>query len=140
VPLDIDNDGKPENLFMQRDCGQLARNLLVLKPGDTAIDAAKTRMLMQHPSREDAHWPDIRAPRGGDVVVEGNAVASADAYTFANHQIFRFHDRTYFDLWWKQEPDRSNDERRLRVFLAQGDRLSEVCLYRMRLRTANAAE
>jgi hypothetical protein len=126
--IDIDNDGKPENVYLDKTCGSSYGSLLlVLNDDGTDIDRGKTALVMRHPSRAARRVPEITEDSPPSPV--------GDSLHEAHYDVFQHNGKTYFDLWWSggtsSYSGKANDQaERLRVFLAQGKQVREVCTYR----------
>ncbi len=138
--VDIDNDGTPETVYRDGQCPSGAL-LLVVNKDMTDIDRAKTELVMPHPSRKAQGLGEFRplekdAPdyhpdkKFGRTWVE-------DSLHGAGYDVFRYKNKTYFDLWWFDHPDyqsKSDIEvgKPLSVFVIDNKQTREICTYRYR--------
>lgn len=134
--MDINNDGKPENVYLDQDC----EGSIVLVPNEnrTAIDLEKSNLTMVHASRKEAGWQEFRefwpgekgTPREEEI---GRRIVE-DALHFAHYDLFMFNQKSYFHFWWNQNPGgqggRNNDIGRLHLFTIDNAKRREVCTYR----------
>jgi hypothetical protein len=137
--LDIDNDGKPENVLLDQNCeGAL---VLVLNQDITDIDVEKTKLTLAHPSRKEAGWKEFRkltpkelAQAMPEIIKEFGSESVQDALHHAWYDVFLYNKKAYFDLWWTDHPEYQgkpdNEVGRLRVFTIENKQRQEVCTYR----------
>lgn len=132
--IDIDNDGSLEPI-LYRKRGSSTAVLYVLTPDEQEVDVAKTERILEHPSRREAGWPQVR-PRLPDQPGLGALVAVPDAYSAASYGLFVFEGHVYVDLWWLAHPTfpagQALRQGALRVFLTQLEQSREVCEIRFR--------
>ncbi|HJY76234.1 MAG TPA: hypothetical protein VKE95_06345 [Burkholderiales bacterium] len=124
--IDIDNDGQPENVYLDKICGSsFGSLLLVLNDQGSDIDRAKTALVMRHPSRATRRLPDVTKHSPPHPV--------GDSLHKAHYDVFQYNGKTYFDLWWEGSSytdGASEHVEQLRVFIAQKKQVREVCTYR----------
>ena len=112
--LDIDNDGKMENIvydkFYERGI------FLVLTEDRKHIDLKKTANILQHPPRKtDGAW---KFSNDGRIINAGGHKDYYDAFIYKS--------KTYFD-WFEQECDPIVG--RLHVFKIENQKTEEICIY-----------
>jgi hypothetical protein len=112
--LDIDNDGKMENIvydeFYERGM------FLVLTADKKHIDLKKTAKILQHPPRKtDGVW---KFTLDGKIMNDGGHSDYYDAFIYKG--------KTYFD-WFEQECDPIIG--RLHVFKTENQKTEEMCIY-----------
>lgn len=136
--VDIDNDGELDEIYLDRACGNYGSIMMVLTKDRNEIDKKKTELVMQHPSRKEARWPNYVDVKEGDWAATsfvGQGYMNApDAIHHVFYDVFSYKDKTYFDQWWNRHVDfkgRSNHEAgRLRVFRIENDTRREICSYK----------
>lgn len=136
--VDIDNDGVPERVYLDRHGEGKGVPLLVLNADHSDLDYAKTKLVMQHPSRKEQGLGELRklAPgeRADAEAEEFGFTPVVDAWHGASYDIFLYKNKTYFDLWWTRHPDYHGDldflvGKPLRVFVIENGRTREICTY-----------
>ena len=136
--IDIDNDGKLEDVYLDRACNAFGALLLVLNSDRTDIDRAKTALVVRHASRAKQGLGELRPLAPGEVAMpqmknSGYTVVE-DALHWAFYDVFQYKNKTYFDLWWEKHPDfagrPAHEVGKLRVYLAESRRVRETCSYR----------
>jgi len=139
--IDIDNDGKPEPVYLD-DLYQTGKGgpLIILKHDYTDIDYEKTKLVMVHPSRKEAGWKDLRdcterEQKEGYPLCKYGKIATGDASTLS-YGVFVYKGKTYFDVWGGSDPNDSGAENyypfanHLHVFIVEKKTTSEICRYR----------
>ncbi len=147
-PVDIDNDGRADNVVIWRDfpprwdprnpldaCGSpIDRNQViaidqvpfVFTPTYSSIDVARTVALFGDPAEPDARLPsDVVRPPGMDPSQPYQRVRPLGH----SIDIFEYAGKYYFDTTKTTESGLVTDENRLYVYLRQGKKLREVCEY-----------
>lgn len=136
--VDIDNDGNPDTIYLDQRV-EVGALLLVLNTDRSDLDYDKTKFVMQHPSRKEQGLGELRplekdAPdyhpdkKFGFTPVE-------DALYGAAYDVFRYKNKTYFDLWWTRHPDYQGKldfqvGKPLRVFMIENNKTREICTYK----------
>jgi len=148
--VDIDNDGKVENIYLESKCKICENNgiPLVLNYEKTNIDFEKTSLLLQHPSRKTE----------GDGILTDDGKKVSDAVHSIFYDVFIYKQKTYFDLyidlhhifiekesriWGKLQPPAIITEKSkkrkatepdgiLRVFIIENQKTQEICTYHYR--------
>ena len=139
--VDIDNDGTPDNVYLDERGNDLGAPLLVLNADRSDLDYAKTKLVMQHPSRKEQGLGELRKLAPGE-----RATAEAEKFGYtpfedslhgASYDVFQYKNRTYFDLWWIRHTDYQGKldfevgvGKPLRVFVIENNRTREVCTYK----------
>lgn len=97
--VDIDNDGKTENICLDSTDESI---LLVLNEAKTDIDLKKTSQLLQHPG--------LKAQGKGELTADGKRVK--DAMHALSYDVFIYKQKTYFDLFvnlWEEGKEMGPD-------------------------------
>jgi hypothetical protein len=140
VDIDIDNDGRPEPVYLDR-LYDIPGVLLVLKPNYSDIDDRKTKLVLMHPSFKElglGYFEPVKK-EGGWGIAPSNVKRGFDevhtALTGAFYGVFFFKDKTYFDLWGFPDERRVQGWRslldsRLHVFIAEKGNTTEICTYK----------
>lgn len=137
--VDIDNDGVPDNIYLNQWGAGAGASLLVLNADRSDLDYEKTRLVMQHPSRKEQGLGDLRKLAPGE-----RATAEAeqfgwtpveDALRGANYDVFLYKNKAYFDLWWYSHPDYQGKldllvGKPLRVFVIENGQTRNICSYK----------
>ena len=104
--IDIDNDGKLDNVFFMPDDGGFP--LLVLNRDSTDVDSIKTERILMHPSRQQAGWPDMRPAWPDELRTFGQAsMPGTDAYRGAHYSVALFGGKVYIGFVWDVHPEYS---------------------------------
>lgn len=136
---DIDNDGAPDQVYLDRVDDNWGAPLLVLNADRSDIDYEKTKLVMQHPSRREQGLGELRKLAPGE-----RATAEAekfgwtpveDALQGASYDVFIYKNATYFDLWWIHHPDYQGKldllvGKPLRVFVIEHGQTRNICSYK----------
>jgi len=139
--VDIDNDGKPENVYLDLNCTTHGAIPYILNAARNDIDVKKTNQISKHLDTKDQKASPFRKPQDGefvppqpDALKAKGLVLTEDAYRTVDYNIFFFKGKTYFDFWRADPSDLKfyphSDARRLRVFLAIKNAVEKVCQYR----------
>ncbi len=137
--VDIDNDGTPDQVYLDRVDDHMGAPLLVLNADRSDIDYERTRLVMQHPSHKEQGLGELRKLAPGE-----RATAEAeqfgwtpveDALHGASYDIFIYKNTTYFDLWWIYHPDYQGKldllaGKPLRVFVIENGQTRNICSYK----------
>jgi hypothetical protein len=110
--IDIDNDGKIENICLDNQPGIL----LVLNENKTDIDLEKTSLLLQHP----------RLPPDAEADVSDNVY----------YDVFIYKQKTYFDFFRRVWEEKGHDSRWvywLQVFIIENQKTQEMCNFQFKL-------
>ena len=139
--IDIDNDGKPEPVYLDR-LYETSNGgpLIILKNDYTDIDYEKTKLVMVHPSRKEAGWKDLRdcterEQKEGYPLCKYGKIATGDASSLS-YGVFLYKGKTYFDLWGGSDPNDSGGKtyypfaNHLHVFIVDKNNTSEICRYK----------
>lgn len=130
--IDIDNDGTVEPVLSAR----LAEKVLVLTEDERSVDVAKTEMVLEHLSRRDSGWPDVRPRRPDDRPLTQPFFALPDGYASTSYGVYTYEGRIYWDLWWRERPEygpaASVSRGEIRVFSAEAGQSREICRIRPR--------
>lgn len=135
--MDIDNDGALDNVYIDQPGSGSA--LLVLNADLSDVDREKTRLVTVHPSRKEQGAGLTRPVKKGDwgippIDIKRGYTFTEDSLHDAYYDLFRYKDKTYFDLWWSGHPDfkgkRDIEVGRLRVYTIEQKQTREVCVYR----------
>ncbi len=140
--VDIDNDGKTENIAYDSVNNRI---LMVLNDDKTEIDLKKTALVLQHPSR--------KAEGKGELTADGRRIS--DAMHSVAYDVFIYKQKTYFDLyidlryifvekesmiWGKLQPKEKFMKRKetepdgiLRIFITENQNTQEICTYQFKI-------
>jgi len=135
--VDIDNDGVPELVYLDQMYSPPTL-LLVLKPDYSDIDYEKTKLVMMHPSRKEAGLKDVRELSSNEreknpALKNWTKITTDDAFNSLYYGVFIYKNKTYFDLWGLGDSGfygTLDPENRLRVFLCEKGKTSEICTYK----------
>ncbi len=138
--IDIDNDGKPEPVYLDRLYPTSnGGSLIILKNDYSDIDYEKTKLVTVHPSRKEAGWKDLRdctkGERKEDPLCKYGKIATGDASSLS-YGVFFYKGKTYFDVWGGSDPNDSGAEtyypfaNHLHVFIVEKKTTSEICRYK----------
>ena len=135
--IDIDNDGKIDKVYLDQTCGSTYGSLmLILKDDLSDIDYKKSEIVLRHPSRKNWGVGVFQPVKQGDWGVSGTLEElkhwpAVDAMHSAYYDIFKFKNKSYFDLWWRNHPNYKGHPSykvgRLHVYLAEENSINEVC-------------
>ncbi len=139
--VDIDNDGTPDNVYLDETCssGAYGALLLVLNSDRTDLDYAKTKLVMPHPSRKEQGLGEFRTVKEGDFGIGPNDVKRGymwveDSLHDVFYDVFRYREKTYFDQWWRNHPNFQGKADfmvgKLHVFVIENHETQEICTYR----------
>lgn len=121
--IDIDNDGKPENVikYYSGSCettGTYSTPILVVNPDLRTLDVEKTMRLMQNPTARMKN-PN---PEYGDIVIPPERAGDKVMY-----DVFSYKTRTYFD---RGVTLRQRSGIVLKVYKTEDRKTNEICTYR----------
>ena len=122
--IDIDNDGKPENVVKYYDgsCAGSTRKyaipILVVNSNLRTLDVERTMWLMQNPTVVVKN-PN---PQYGDII----SGPPTGGWEGVMYDIFLYRNRPYFDRWGTYRYDSAT----LKVYQTNKDKTAEICTYR----------
>lgn len=130
--FDIDNDGVPDPIYLDRECGGSSGTvLLILNRQRTNIDYKRSLLTLRHPT-----WQQLRNQLRLEFA--GDTANTLDPFLTSHYSVFAYRGTSYFDYWSKL-PAKSaspavpegSDEYLLRVFSIQRNSVAQVCKYRV---------
>lgn len=137
--VDIDNDGALDNVAQFSP--NLQTTLLVLLDEHLAeVDTARTELVLRHSAWGNKGSNAFRRQLSGQQFNPAFAKVGLepveDALHGASYGVFSFRQKTYYDLWWLNDPQQARStppsikDWRLRIFSAEGRHTREVCKIR----------
>jgi hypothetical protein len=128
--VDIDNDGKPEQVYFDQACHSLFGSvLIVLTDGLDDLDFKKTDSLLIHPDWKTLK-KNITARQPKDVHTDPSR---ASALVNSLYGVFIYHGKSYFDYAWYPSDliagaaDPKDVTTKIQVFIDESGKTSEVC-------------
>jgi hypothetical protein len=137
--VDIDNDGALDNVAQFSPNPQTA--LVVLLNEQLAeVDAARTELVLRHSAwgnkGSNVFRRQVRGQQFNAAFAKVGLEPVEHALHGASYSVFSFRRKTYYDLWWLNDPQQARStppsikDWRLRIFSAEGKHAREVCKIR----------